>query len=395
MDVRTFEAHTMRDALKAVKQTFGSDAVILRTENVAEADGGIKLIKITATSSTHESSVGASAYSRTHDRQEEEAHSIQISGIESTLKNLSANVATKDQLELIEGSLDELKLLLLEGQRGAVEKASEGCPTAVKDLERQLRLNCVEDTFIAQLIKFMRDLPGPGVEENDRLRIETEKEYFQNAAIKWALKRIRIAPKWSVMEGSTSVHAFIGATGVGKTSTVAKLASHYKNVEKVRVLIISYDNLRIAASEQLRILSKAMNIHFEMIDHPNQIPSIIEKYDEPELVLIDTAGRSTKSRKQMDELNVLCELPVPIEKHLVLSMSEKQIQMDRSIRYFSNIGVNSLIFSKLDQTWSYGEMFNVMCRWNLPASFFGVGQSVPGDFERASRERVIERIFGL
>lgn len=396
MDVRTFEAHTMKEALKAVKKTFGTDAVILRTENVADPNGQTsRLIKITATKASEEKQIGAQALD-VNSKADFSPQSMELLlDLSERLQRLEEKSLTRDYLESMECSIDELKLILNHDMKSSGLEIGKDSQPVVRDILRQLRLMSVEESYLVELAGYLNDLPGPGLAEEEKQKVEDEKEYYQNAAIKWTLKRIKIAPPWDVSSGSVSIHAILGATGVGKTSMIARLASHYKNTGKNKVLIVSFDNLKVAASEQLRILAKAMNIDFVSIDSVNELESVIERFEEPELVLIDTAGRSTKSKRHLDELQLMQELPLPIQKHLVLSMSEKQLQMDRSVRYFSELGLNSLMFSKLDQTWTYGEMFNVMSKWSLPTSFFGTGQQVPGGFERASRERVVERIFGL
>ena len=116
-----------------------------------------------------------------------------------------------------------------------------------------------------------------------------------------------------------------------------------------------------------------------------------------ELVLVDTpAGVSPKAPELIAELAALKETGLPLDVHLVLSMTDKEAQLDQAVRAFSPVGLASVAFTKLDESWSFGEIFNLSKRWALPpSSFFAIGQQIPDDVERASRERVIERLFGL
>ncbi|MBF0441246.1 MAG: flagellar biosynthesis protein FlhF, partial [Oligoflexales bacterium] len=102
-----------------------------------------------------------------------------------------------------------------------------------------------------------------------------------------------------------------------------------------------------------------------------------------------------KNKSNLSDLNAIKDLNIPVDFHLVLSITEKENQMDMVIRRFSEIGISSLIFTKIDETWSYGEIFNLSTKWSIPLSYFGIGQKIPEEIERASRERVCERIFGL
>jgi flagellar biosynthesis protein FlhF len=120
-----------------------------------------------------------------------------------------------------------------------------------------------------------------------------------------------------------------------------------------------------------------------------------ETFRGTELVLIDTAGISPKNKSGIQALAAIKNLNLPIDFHLCLSSTESQSQLDNEVRSFLSTGLSSLVFSKLDESWAYGEIFNLSKTWSLPLSFFSIGQQIPDDIERATRERVIERIFGL
>lgn len=112
-------------------------------------------------------------------------------------------------------------------------------------------------------------------------------------------------------------------------------------------------------------------------------------------MLIDTAGVSPKNPAAITALSELKANGMPVDFHLCLSATSKESQVEQEIRAFLNLGINSLIFSKLDESWAFGEIFNASRKWSIPLSFFSIGQQIPDDIERSTRERVIERIFGL
>jgi flagellar biosynthesis protein FlhF len=209
------------------------------------------------------------------------------------------------------------------------------------------------------------------------------------------MKRINIAPRWSLIPGSISVQALAGPTGTGKTSVIAKLAAHYSRKENCRVKVISVDQNRLAAAEQMRIFCKIIGIPFATASQGEDLKVAIEASQDSDLILIDTPGLSPKDTDGIERLLDLRTKDLSIDFHLTLSTTEKESQMDRSIRAFSRLGINSLIFTKLDETWSYGEIYNLGRRWGLPLAFFGIGRTIPEDLERATRERVVERLFGI
>jgi flagellar biosynthesis protein FlhF len=122
---------------------------------------------------------------------------------------------------------------------------------------------------------------------------------------------------------------------------------------------------------------------------------MLDKKKDWDLVVVDSAAECPRAKEDLGDLLDFRDVDLPVSFHLTLAMTEKEVHMDRMIRGFSHLGLQSLIFNRLDESWSYGEIFNLSLRWSLPISFFGVGRSVPEDLERASRERVVERIFGL
>ena len=139
-------------------------------------------------------------------------------------------------------------------------------------------------------------------------------------------KRIKIAPQWKISKGTTAVHMLVGPAGSGKTSLVAKLAANFKSNQDAKVLVVSYDNRRIAASEQLRIYSKILGIDFAAIDSPTELEEMLLQKRNYDLALIDTAGRNPRSDEDMEDLRIFSECQVPIETHLILSLTEKQLR---------------------------------------------------------------------
>ena len=395
MEVKSFSAYSMKDALKAVKEQFGRDAVILQTkEKVDPANASSKMYEIVAAASRTIGLPGGLA--RMELRSGESGGSSVLTALEGfdvKLDKIIDQTKQNRQLDMIESSLHELRALLGESIYSRSRQGESSTPEHLQKIEAQLLLMGIDEETIVSLLKFLSEVAGP--EDNQRKIPESEEEYYRHQAIRWMIKRIKIAPRWSLSSGATAVHAIAGGTGVGKTTMVAKLASHYHLREKTKVLVLSMDSKKIAAAEQLRIYSQIIGVSFAKVDGIEDISGCIDAHPGSELVLIDTAGRSVKSDQALVDLEDMKTLPFPIDLHLLLSVTEKEEQHHRAVRCFSPIGIQSLMFTKLDQAWSYGEIFNVSKKWSLPLSFFSIGSRTPEDLERASRERVVERIFGL
>lgn len=195
-------------------------------------------------------------------------------------------------------------------------------------------------------------------------------------------RRVCSAGPIELTPGQLKAVALIGPTGVGKTTTIAKLAAHFALVEKKKVALLTMDTYRIAAVEQLKIYSQILDIPIGVAYSQAEVAPVIAQYEDYDLLLIDTAGRSQKNIMQVGELKSLLET-IGCETHLVLSSQTKEQDMLESIQRFAAARVDRLIFSKLDETDSYGALLNVAYRTGLPLSYLTTGQKVPEDIELA------------
>jgi flagellar biosynthesis protein FlhF len=187
--------------------------------------------------------------------------------------------------------------------------------------------------------------------------------------------------------------AFTGPTGSGKTTTLAKLASHCRLEKNFSVSIITADTYRIAAIEQIRTFADILGIGLQVVFSPDEIPAALKACENDRIVFIDTAGRSQKNTAHMREIEDLLAAIKPDETHLVLSATTKNSDLNDIIRRYKNCGINRLVFTKLDETTSLGNIYNVVSRSGIPVSYFTTGQSVPDDIELAQPGRFVQRLW--
>lgn len=390
MDVRTFEAFSMKDAIKSVKKALGTDAVILSTKEKVGPQGKGTVFEVTAAAANHQKAGASSQAAKGHNAADLGAESAgeAIEALNARLTALADKTPTKAQLQALESGMQELKLLLVEALRTRDGSVLKDLPEAIVPIDRQLRIMGINDITIAELVKHLRHLPLPE-DASEALA------HYQAQSIRWMMKRIRVAPRWTIMPGTTTYQALVGTPGVGKTTLVAKLAALYAARDHHKVVVVSLDNQRLAAADQMRIFCKVIGVPFVQAKTPEEIPQVSGSHRDCELTLIDTAGISPKNAEAIAQLSQLKDLGLPLDFHLCLAATEKESQLDNAIRAFAPLGLQSLAFSKLDESWSFGEIYNLSKKWALPLSFFAIGPSVPEDVERATRERVVERIFGL
>ncbi|WP_332870067.1 flagellar biosynthesis protein FlhF [Salisediminibacterium selenitireducens] len=184
----------------------------------------------------------------------------------------------------------------------------------------------------------------------------------------------------------------VGPTGVGKTTSVAKIAAHAVLKENKKVAFITTDTFRIAAIEQLKTYAKLLHVPLEVAYSIEDFKAAVEKFEDYDFVVIDSAGRNFRNRLYVEQLNQLIDFNEHMETHLVLSTTAKYRDMKTIIEQFQLITIDKFIFSKLDETDSVGSVYNAMRDYQTGASYITTGQNVPDDIEEASRQQIISWI---
>lgn len=193
---------------------------------------------------------------------------------------------------------------------------------------------------------------------------------------------------------SNKVIIFIGPTGVGKTTTLAKLAANMVLNERKKVGLITSDTYRIAAVEQLKTYSEIINIPLSIIYSPAEIHNAIKNYHDKDVVLVDTAGRSHKDQYQLMELKSLLKTSADFEIYLVMSATTKFSDCIEIIKSYSFLDDYKLLFTKMDETSNAGLLLNVAYVTKKPIGYVTTGQSVPDDIEIADKKKIINSLIG-
>jgi len=205
---------------------------------------------------------------------------------------------------------------------------------------------------------------------------------------------IKCAGPVAFKKNSPRIIALVGPTGVGKTTTIAKLAAHYALRENHRAALITIDNFRVGAVEQLKTYSRIMGVPVEVAATPAELEAAIELHADKELILIDTAGRSHKDNEKIEELKGFLESRFAIEIHLCLAATTRDREIQEVVERFGILPISRVIFTKLDESESYGSIVNAHLRTRFPLSYFTTGQRVPEDLEIATPGRVAGLVLG-
>lgn len=392
IQVRTFRASTMHEALALVRREMGPDAAILRTREVRVRRWfgllpGRPEIEVVA-------SFGVNVPSR--------------------LPSESPGTLNLRQAPAVEGGLSlerpaaETRALVLKGATHGAEFQHR-----LENMEYMLRTLCRRAGSSAfydwpePLFRVYTDLIDADLREEDarelleRIRDESFRDRIDEPMlIKARLARIlesELAASQPIRltPGRCRVCALVGPTGVGKTTTIAKLAANFRLRENRRVGLITMDTYRIAAVEQLRTYAEIIDLPMRVVSTPREMQEAVTDFQSMDLVLIDTAGRSPKDDIKIRELRALLTEARADEIHLVLSSVAGTKALLQTLDKFRMVRPTSLILTKLDESPSFGGLLPVLRAAGLPLSYLTNGQNVPDDIETAQPGRVARLILGL
>lgn len=187
---------------------------------------------------------------------------------------------------------------------------------------------------------------------------------------------------------------FVGQPGVGKTTTLTKMATRFQLLQQKKVALITLYTYRYGSTDQLKVYGETLDVPVEVVMTPAELRQAIEKHEDKDHILIDTVGRSSKNTGQVLELKGFLEvIPGEQDIFLVLNASTKDRDMFRTIKDFRIAHFNKFIFTKTDETETLGSMLNVVSRTGLPIAYYTDGQSIPDDLEKAHPRKLANLLF--
>jgi flagellar biosynthesis protein FlhF len=216
----------------------------------------------------------------------------------------------------------------------------------------------------------------------------------ESQVIRDLMKRALLCDGEIKLDGQkTKKVVFVGPTGAGKTTTIAKLAADFTFRQKKKVAMATLDTYRVGAIDQLQIYGDIMRIPVDAASNREELQAIVNKHADKDLLLIDTAGKSPKETGYSDQLKEVLQSLGDVETQLVLSVTAQEKVFQESVKQFSALGIDRVLFTKIDEGMSFGALLNFSLRTRIPFSYFTMGQRVPEDIEVANKEKVIKLIF--
>jgi flagellar biosynthesis protein FlhF len=397
MTIKTFRAKTMRDALALVRRELGPGAAVLHTREVNS--GPLRRLVF-----GRQYEVAASAAVQVPSRFPEGMDlSVEGQRVDDKVSGVGCQVSEAippahlemdyrsryrdDFRQQVAGELDELHAL--------VEKLCERAAAApVHDLPEAL-FHAFTDLIEAEVDEAIARAWIDELREHCHPHDLADKEVVKARVAELLEEEIRVAGPIRVEAEKCRIAALVGPTGVGKTTTIAKLAANYRLREKRRVGLITVDTYRVAAVEQLRTYADIIDLPMEVVSTPREMRDAVARMSHLDLVLMDTAGRSPRDEVKIQELKSMLAEAEADEVHLVLSSTAGAKSLMATAERFAEVGTTALLVTKLDEANSLGHLSSLVRACRLPLSYLTDGQNVPDDIQIAERRQLARMILGI
>lgn len=408
-DVQTFRASSMREALQVVKAALGPEAVILHTRQVpgkrrlpwqsvpdeVEITAGLG-INVPTYSNAYRTNLAPKKPMSTSTAKIP-VH-LPLPTDPGVTLELSQTAASKPKANPIDSTVAELarqveaiqhmlKQLGLKTQSAPEQKTiAPAIPQALEVIYQTLLEKEVPEAIAQTLLQQLQADGTPA-----QLQDPVATKALLTAMIE---RQIPTNGPIQVQKGQRKVVALIGATGVGKTTTIAKLAANFRLRDHIKMGLVTVDTYRIAAVEQLRTYAEIIDLPMKVVTNPIEMRRALDDLVGLDLVLIDTAGRSPRDELQIQELKRLLAEARVDEVHLVLSLTSSVKSLLASAEKFAAANATSLILTKLDEAAGLGNLLALAQAIHLPISYLTTGQDVPNDIEPARPDRIARLILG-
>ncbi len=366
MRIKKFTASHVQEAIRRVKEEMGPDAVIIRTRTLqqpADGEGNIrKVIEVTAAIDYDPNCEGGG-----------EPPAI-----------FPANV--EDKWERLTTEVKELRELLWAFQAHAGLSPEIRYDEPLRDRYGFLkRIGLKEDAI-------RRFVASPGSNDGSRgprpLKAQNIRQCLLDVVNAIPVTGDRCQPK-----GEQKIRSFIGPTGAGKTTTLAKLAALNAVRQKKKVALLTLDTFRIAAVAQLETYARIMALPMEVVHTKEDIIHGIRKYRDCDLILIDTTGRSPNNRKEIAEMGAFLDMGERIHHYLVLPATARLGYLSEAEKQFGVLPIGSYIFTKLDEVEDTSDMINFLLTKPQPLSYVTTGQQVPEDIASPTKKTLASMVL--
>lgn len=387
MIIKKFQAETETEAIMMAKEEMGKDAVVLNIKttkqkgfkrlfkkDIVEVTAALEVKKTTANLPIVEIKKEQEKVAEVEDNNKSSAIEEKLNNLQSMIENkLSSQPEESNQQEVLETPEEKNVNFAF-----------------LRLVYSQLLDNEVDEKYANMIIG----------EIESALKKESNIDSILSGIYQKIILKLGQPQPLELKEGKTKLVFLVGPTGVGKTTTIAKLASEFKLNNKSKVGMITSDTYRIAAVEQLRTYANILDIPLQVVLTLEEMNSAIKQFSGYDIVFVDTAGRSHKNTEQCDELfHLINDIQINEEKYekeiyLVLSTATKYKDLLKITDIYSNIPKYKLIFTKVDETSAIGNILNIKLKTDAPLSYITGGQAVPDDISVVDMQKIAKQLLG-
>ncbi|MFL0251619.1 flagellar biosynthesis protein FlhF [Clostridium neuense] len=383
MIIKKYIVKDMNEALNKIKMELGHDAVIISSRKIKK--GGIfglfsqKYIEVTA---------GVDKSQKYDDYNNDDVNSVSM---EESIKALKKAMEKHTN-----------KALVSEKDNTNIKKTEK-----IYDGEKDSKDEILEEMKeMKELITGLSNEKAKGESLNDKIKSKLKAVDINDRCIEKILLDLHgnfddnnikevIKNNINICDiDESGIIVLVGPTGVGKTTTIAKLAGRFSLIEKKKVGLITVDTYRIGAVEQLRTYADIMGIPFSVVITLKEMDEAIKSMSDCDVILVDTTGRSSKNEMQISQLRAFVERTGTNNISLVVSCTTKDKDIEAIINGYKKLNYKNIIITKLDETTTYGSIINIINYAGKPVSYFTTGQNVPDDIKKLSLEKISSIILG-
>ena len=388
MRIKKFKADSLNAALKQVREQLGENALILSTKrHKAGGSGNASYVEVVAAVDE------MTAKRRARTQRTSSVPQQAAAGRSARRTHFAARMYQQNAGEEGESLATVSSMQTAETRKPAAGASPEPHAAPAIDVNHPVLMRLYAAMKVAgvhhEMIRRLThdlslEIPHGGLNSVERLQ-EALKSGFMKL-IRYAPLDIRQAPKPMAI-------AFVGPTGVGKTTTLAKIAARLKIEHKQKVGLISIDTFRIAAIDQLRTFAHIAELPLQVAYQPEELLQALIEYQDMDFILIDTTGRNPRNPEYLDELQRFLMPLHPLQMHLVLSATTRYAEMEEIVQQYSRIGFHRLLLTKIDEVMHPAIVLNLFKLANSPVTWVTNGQNIPEDLLEAGSEALLNAII--
>lgn len=415
MQIKKFVAANIKEATEQMRNELGNNAIILHTRKVPKnsmlKSFGGESVEITAAIDDHPLQAAENRLPQTYSKRtvqqnfkpaKEETEESSTENILEGLKNISGefeqrlsdaknqksiSTRTKDVSDIVQlkSEMEDVKMMLQSLTNQLQFKHFGEMPEAVKEVYLSLLQQDIDEKIVMEITnKIVKKYNA----EKSLSRIN-----IAHLVMKAIADGIVTQSAQKSVSKKTKVVVLVGPTGVGKTTTIAKLAATEKLVHGKNVALISCDTYRIGAIEQLKTFAVIADIPMNVVYRATDLVAAIKKFQKYDVIFIDTVGRSQRAKKELMDLKKIVQASQADEVHLVVSAQTNTATLNDIVERYDILSPTHLLFTKLDEAAIFGPLYNIAQKTKLPVSFFTTGQAVPDDISVADGTKFAAMLF--